>query len=440
MDPARQPAARVGAGRAWKVADAQCAWWRAGPTTTRPRSPAELFDAAAWARARAIAARPRSTRVDRALDAADDGDARRRVRRRRGRARARPRRSAAPGRARADATRPGDALRDAYRDVPDGVLERAARRGSGALTLGSRSVTARTVPDASSSPTRPSCCPTSVELRRRIHRTPELGLELPQTQAAVLDALDGLGLDVRTGDGGVVGRRRPRGGARRARSILLRGDMDALPMPEDTGLEFASEVDGAMHACGHDAHTAMLVGAARLLHARRARAAGHGALHVPARRRRLPRRALHDRRGRARRRPPVDAAFALHVSPNLPSGSIWTRGGPLMASADVLEIKVTGKGGHASTPYLANDPMPVAAEIVQALQVMVTRRINTFDPVVDHDHEDPRRHDRQRDPRDGRHARHAARGVGARVARLAIEAIEQLVEGIAQRARACAPS
>ena len=80
--------------------------------------------------------------------------------------------------------------------------------------------------------------------------------------------------------------------------------------------------------------------------------------------------------------PPVDAAFALHVSPNLPSGSIWTRGGPLMASADVLEIKVTGKGGHASTPYLANDPMPIAAEIVQALQVMATRRINTFDPVV----------------------------------------------------------
>jgi amidohydrolase len=79
---------------------------------------------------------------------------------------------------------------------------------------------------------------------------------------------------------------------------------------------------------------------------------------------------------------PVDAAFALHVSPNLPSGTVWTRGGPLMASADVLAIKITGRGGHASTPYLANDPMPIAAEIVQALQVMVTRRINTFDPVV----------------------------------------------------------
>jgi hippurate hydrolase len=79
---------------------------------------------------------------------------------------------------------------------------------------------------------------------------------------------------------------------------------------------------------------------------------------------------------------PVSAAYALHVSPNLPSGTIWTRGGPLMASADVLDIKVKGKGGHASTPYLANDPMPIAAEIVQALQVMATRRINTFDPIV----------------------------------------------------------
>jgi hippurate hydrolase len=162
--------------------------------------------------------------------------------------------------------------------------------------------------------------------------------------------------------------------------------MDALPMPEDTGLEFASTIDGCMHACGHDAHTAMLVGAARLLHARRAQLPGtvrfmfqpgeeghHGARYM------IDEGVLEGSLGGAA---PVDAAFALHVSPNLPTGTIWTRGGPLMASADVLEIKVSGKGGHASTPYLASDPMPIAAEIVQALQVMVTRRINTFDPVV----------------------------------------------------------
>jgi amidohydrolase len=222
--------------------------------------------------------------------------------------------------------------------------------------------------------------PMLVELRRQIHRNPELGLALPKTQAVVLDAIDGLGLEITTGrsvssvvadlecgDGPVV---------------LLRGDMDALPMPEDTGLDFSSKVDGCMHACGHDAHTAMLIGATRLLHARRAQLPGtvrfmfqpgeeghHGARYMIE-------------EGVLDGEPPVDAAFALHVSPNLPTGTVWTRGGPLMASADVIEINVTGKGGHASTPYLANDPMPIAAEIVQALQVMATRRINTFDPVV----------------------------------------------------------
>jgi len=222
--------------------------------------------------------------------------------------------------------------------------------------------------------------PELVDLRRRIHRTPELGLVLPQTQETVLDAVDGIGLDVRTGDSvsSVIADLESTAGP----VVLLRADMDALPMPEDTGLEFASEVDGCMHACGHDAHTAMLVGAARLLSARRASLRGsvrfmfqpgeeghHGARHM------IDEGVLDGAN-------PVDVAFALHVSPNLPSGTIWTRGGPLMASADILEIKVTGKGGHASTPYLANDPMPIAAEIVQALQVMVTRRINTFDPVV----------------------------------------------------------
>jgi hippurate hydrolase len=219
-----------------------------------------------------------------------------------------------------------------------------------------------------------------VELRRRIHGTPELGLVLPNTQAVVLDALDGLDLDVRTGKAvsSVVADLEGGDGP----VVLLRGDMDALPMPENTGLEYASRIDGCMHACGHDAHTAMLVGAARLLHARRAELPGtvrfmfqpgeeghHGARYMID-------EGVLDTDGR------VDAAFALHVSPNLASGTIWTRGGPLMASADVLEIKITGKGGHASTPYLANDPMPIAAEIVQALQVMATRQINAFDPVV----------------------------------------------------------
>jgi hippurate hydrolase len=162
-------------------------------------------------------------------------------------------------------------------------------------------------------------------------------------------------------------------------TILLRGDMDALPMPEDSGEEFASEVPGSMHACGHDSHTAMLAGAARLLADRRDDFAGrvrfmfqpgeegyHGARYM------IDEGVLDG----------VDAVFALHVTPNAPTGVIATKGGPIMAAANVLRITVTGQGGHASSPYLANDPMPVAAEIVTALQTMVTRRISTFDPVV----------------------------------------------------------
>jgi hippurate hydrolase len=221
--------------------------------------------------------------------------------------------------------------------------------------------------------------PDVVELRRRIHHSPELGLQLPKTQAAVLDALDGLELDITTGTA-VTSVVADVHGSQPGPVVVLRADMDALPMPEDTGLEFASSIDGCMHACGHDAHTAMLAGAARVLHQHRGDFAGtvrlafqpgeegfHGA-------RCMIEEGLLDA--------DVRAAFALHVAPNLPSGSVWTRGGALLASADVIEITVTGKGGHASSPYLAKDPMPVAAEIVQALQVMITRRMNTFDPVV----------------------------------------------------------
>jgi hippurate hydrolase len=166
----------------------------------------------------------------------------------------------------------------------------------------------------------------------------------------------------------------------RGRRVLLRGDMDALPMPEETGLDFSSKVDGAMHACGHDAHTAMLVGAARLLCDRRSAFAGevqfmfqpgeegwHGARFMLD-------DGLID--------PLPDAAFALHIMPNAPHGVIAGRTGPLLAAADQLEIVVEGAGGHASMPHQTRDPVPVAAEIVMALQAMVTRQFNVHDPVV----------------------------------------------------------
>lgn len=227
--------------------------------------------------------------------------------------------------------------------------------------------------------------PEIVALRRAIHADPELGLHTPRTSDKVRAALAGLPLEWRQGPSttGMVatlkGEAEP-SKDNRGRRVLLRGDMDALPMPEETGLDFSSKVDGAMHACGHDAHTAMLVGAARLLCDRRSAFAGevqfmfqpgeegwHGARFMLD-------DGLID--------PLPDAAFALHIMPNAPHGVIAGRTGPLLAAADQLEIVVEGAGGHASMPHQTRDPVPVAAEIVMALHAMVTRQFNVHDPVV----------------------------------------------------------
>jgi amidohydrolase len=223
----------------------------------------------------------------------------------------------------------------------------------------------------------------TIDLRRRLHRTPEIGLQLSRTQATVLDALGELPIELTTGTStsSVVGVLR---GARPGPTYLLRGDMDALPVQEDTGLPFASEVPGAMHACGHDTHMAMLVGAARLLAERRDALAGqvvfmvqpgeegfHGARYMLE-------EGLLDVVPEA----PVSGAFALHISTMWRTGTINVRPGPMMAAADQFRITLRGRGGHASTPHLTADPVPVAAEIVLALQAMVTRRVDVFDPAV----------------------------------------------------------
>jgi len=228
----------------------------------------------------------------------------------------------------------------------------------------------------------------TIALRRTLHQWPELGNDLPITRETVLTALEGLPLDVTLHEttSGIAATLE---GTSPGPTMLLRGDMDALEMPEDTGFDFASRIDGAMHACGHDTHTAMLVGAAKLLSERRNEFAGrvlfmfqpgeeghHGAqfmldeglLNVGA---------LSDGSASA-----VESAFALHMSAALPAGWVSTRGGPVMASADTMQIIITGKGGHASEPYRAVDPIPVACEIVTALQTMITRSVNVFDPSV----------------------------------------------------------
>ncbi len=226
-----------------------------------------------------------------------------------------------------------------------------------------------------------SLLPDIIDLRRRIHANPELGNDLPETTAAVLDAISDLDLEIRKSERttGIVATLH---GSKPGRRILLRGDMDALPMPEDNDLTFASKTPGVMHACGHDSHTAMLVGAAKVLKQHQNELAGsvdfffqtgeegfYGAREV-----------LEEGLFEAPNSP--DAVFALHITPLLDAGVFTGRPGPLLAAADTFEMTVRGKGGHASMPHDCLDPIPVACEIVQAFQTFVTRRVPAFDPIV----------------------------------------------------------
>ncbi|MEZ5202549.1 MAG: M20 family metallopeptidase [Micropruina glycogenica] len=223
-------------------------------------------------------------------------------------------------------------------------------------------------------------------LRRELHADPELGNDNPRTQARILAALDGLDLEITTGESvtSVVAVLRGRAETAGERPIvLLRGDMDGLPVTEATGQPFASTT-GTMHACGHDLHVAGLVGAVRILHELRDELPGDvvfmfqpgeegpgGAAPMIA-------EGVLDAAGRR-----ADAAFGLHViSAQAPLG-VWTgRAGVLMAAADQCYIAVRGVGGHGSQPHRSKDPVPVACEIVLALQAMVTRQFDAFDPVV----------------------------------------------------------
>ena len=229
----------------------------------------------------------------------------------------------------------------------------------------------------------------AVALRRAIHADPEVGLDCHRTTAKIRAALAGLPLEWREGpssSGAVAvlrggGNGQPAQAGHNRRTVLLRGDMDALPMTEETGLPFASRVPGAMHACGHDSHTAMLVGAAKALCARADTLAGtvvfmfqpgeeghHGARAM------IADGLLAD--------PAPDAAFALHVTPNQPGGMVVSRAGTLMASTDTLRATIVGRGGHAAMPHDCIDPIPIACEVVTALQMHVARAVPVTDPAV----------------------------------------------------------
>lgn len=220
-----------------------------------------------------------------------------------------------------------------------------------------------------------------VTLRRALHAHPEIGLDLPETQRALLAALDGLGLEITTGKrlSSVTAVLR---GGRPGPVVLLRSDMDALPVVEATGLPFAS-TNGAMHACGHDLHMAGLVGAARILAGRRETLPGTVVFMFQPGEEGFAGGRIMIEEGvlEAAGERPV-AAYAVHVDCLTPSGRIVTRPGPMMSSASALKIRVAGTGGHAALPHLAVDPVPVAAQVILAVQAFTARRIDVADPAV----------------------------------------------------------
>ncbi|UCD58916.1 MAG: amidohydrolase [Candidatus Hydrogenedentota bacterium] len=219
-----------------------------------------------------------------------------------------------------------------------------------------------------------------VEIRRDLHAHPELGLQETRTSAKVAEQLQRFGLEVATGIGttGVVGLLK---GGSPGRTIAIRADMDALPITEETGLPFASRNKGVMHACGHDGHTAMALGAARLLSGLREHLCGNVKFIM---------QPAEENYGGARdlveegvlEDPRVDAIIALHIDAHEAVGKLIIKSGPVGASADVFMISINGKGGHGSEPQDCVDPIHIAAHVITAIQTMIPRTLDARDPVV----------------------------------------------------------
>jgi amidohydrolase len=218
-----------------------------------------------------------------------------------------------------------------------------------------------------------------IALRRDIHREPELGFDTERTAQKVLAALDGLPLDIETGvaRNGIVATLWGGEGP----TVALRADMDALPIDEETGLPFSSEIEGRMHACGHDGHTSMLVGAAHALSQRDLRDRLNGTVKFvfqPAEEGGGGGRVMVDE-GVA---DDVASIFALHLWPGLPFGKVATKAGPIMAAADAFEMEIRGSGGHGAMPHLAADAVVIAAQVVTTLQTVVSREVDPVEPAV----------------------------------------------------------
>ena len=220
--------------------------------------------------------------------------------------------------------------------------------------------------------------------RRTLHQYPELSFTEEKTAQLVYDALNNLGIDAQTGVAktGVVGNI----GQGSGKTVGPRADMDALPIQEMNGTDFDSEHTGIMHACGHDAHTAMLLGAATLLKEM------DDAGELPGKVRLLfqPSEEAWDKEGKSGGKRMVeegaleglDAVFGLHVSSRLPVGTVGTRSGPLLAAVDTFTLTIKGAGGHAAAPHMTVDPIALSAHVVNAIHQVVSRRINPIDSGV----------------------------------------------------------
>ncbi|MFN2377380.1 MAG: M20 family metallopeptidase [Candidatus Binatia bacterium] len=219
--------------------------------------------------------------------------------------------------------------------------------------------------------------------RRQIHQFPELGLVLPKTQAMVIGELQRIGADAILGGEGLssvvadfIGTAKASGPLR---MVALRADMDALPLREHNNLEFASRNEGCMHACGHDAHVAMLLGAAEILASRRSKYAGTVRLLFQPGEEGYGGAKIMIEEGALEG---VDGVFALHIDPSTPLGTLGIRKGTIMASADAFAVTFKGSGGHASMPHHARDPIPAIGPFVDGLSHVVARETDPDDRIV----------------------------------------------------------
>lgn len=223
--------------------------------------------------------------------------------------------------------------------------------------------------------------PDLIATRRDLHEHPELAFEEVRTSSIVAGRLRSLGLEVQTGVAktGVVGLLRGGAGGPDAKTIAIRADMDALPIHELNEVEYRSTVDGKMHACGHDGHTAIALAVADLLSKRRADLKGNVQFIFQPAEEQIGGAEPMVKEGAVEQ---VDGIIGLHLFSGYPLGKVGVRSGPVFASADKITLTVRGKGGHAASPHLAVDPIVVSAQIITALQTLVSRETSPFDPSV----------------------------------------------------------